>query len=140
MDPIASLAGGAVVALAPYLAEPGKGFAKEAGKSAAGKIDALHQALKTRFEDKPAAKEALADLEFNPENEDVQAALRRQLTKQMSSDPTLVDILKQLMAEIKEDKASISFLTQVYDGEVGEIINAGKLEGGIHIDKRIGKM
>src|SRR6266511_4759996 len=97
MDPITSLAATAVVALAPYLAETSKEFDKQTGKAATSKIGSLYQALKTRFKNKPAAKEALADLEANPGNEDAQAALRRQLTKQMNADPTLTDTLRKLL-------------------------------------------
>ena len=124
MDPITSLAASAVAALAPYLAEVGKEFAKETGKAAASKIGVLYQALKTRLKKKPTVKEALADLEANPSNEDAKAALRLQLTKQMNADPTFRDTLRKLLDEIKQDKDSISFLTQVYGGEVGQIINA----------------
>jgi hypothetical protein len=121
MDPIASLAATAVAVLAPYLAEAGKEFAKEAGKKAASKIGALHQTLKTRFKNKPAAKEALADLKANPDNPDAQAALRRQLTKQLNSDPTLKDTLRKLLDDIDQDEKSMSFLVQVYGGTVKAI-------------------
>src|SRR5687768_9415265 len=107
MDPIASLSASAVAVLAPYLAKAGEEFAKVTGKAAAGKIDELYQALKARFNNKPIAKEALADFEAKPEDEDVQAALRLQLKKQMSSDSALVDLLKQLMGEIEQDKGSV---------------------------------
>jgi hypothetical protein len=128
MDPISTLATSAVAVLAPYLAEAGKEFAKEAGKTAAGKIEALYTALKNRFKKKSSGKEALSDLEANPDNEDAKAALRLQLTKQMSGDPTFADSLRQILAEINQDKASQSFLVQVYGGEVGQIINAGHID------------
>jgi hypothetical protein len=128
MDPIASLAASAVAVLSPYLAKAGEEFAKEAGKAAANKFGALYQFLKTRFKKKPAAKEALADLEANPENEDAKAALRRQLTKQMNADKAFIDALRKMLDEIDQDDESHTFLTQVYGGEVGQIINAHHIE------------
>jgi hypothetical protein len=125
MDPNTSLAASAVAALAPYLAEAGTEFSKETGKAPANKIGALYQVLKTRFGNKPAAKEALADLEGNPSDQDAQAGLRRQLTKQMNADPTFRDTLQKLLDEIMQDKGSYSFLTQVYGGKVGNILNFG---------------
>ena len=124
MDPITSLAASAVAILAPYLVEAGHEFAKETGKAAGGKIGALYTALKNRFKRKSSGKEALSELEAHPDNEDARAALRLQLTKQLMADKTFADSLRKILAEIDQDKASQSFLTQVYGGEVGQIINA----------------
>lgn len=128
MDPSGSLAASVVAVLSPYLAKAGEEFAKVAGAAAANKFGALYQFLKTRFKKKPAAKEALVDLEANPENEDAKAALRRQLTKQMDADNTFIETLQKLLDEIDQDKESHTFLTQVYGGEVDQIINAHHIE------------
>jgi len=125
MDPITSLAQAAVAALAPYLAKTGEETANETGKATAGKIAVLHQALRSRFENNPSAQEVLADLEDNPDDVDVQSALRLQLKKQMNADPTLIDALRQLLDEIKQDEGSIYFLTQFYGGSLGNIVNFG---------------
>jgi hypothetical protein len=127
MDPIATLAASAVAALTPYLAKAGEEFAKEAGKAAVAKFSALYQVLKDRFKNKPTAKEALVDLETNPNDEDAQAALRLQLKKQLTADPSFVEALQKLVNDIKEDKETFSFLTQVYGGKVGDIFNIGKV-------------
>lgn len=128
MDPIALLATSVVGALAPYMAKVGKEIAKDVGKAAGTKIEVLYQTLKTRFQDKPAAQEALADLENKPADEDAQASLRLQLKKQMNADPILVDVLKKQVDEIKQDKETFSFLTQVYGGKVKDIFNIGKVD------------
>jgi hypothetical protein len=118
-----------VAALAPFLEKAGAKFAEETGKAAADKIGALYQALKTRFEGKPAAQEALTDLEANPTNEDAKATLRRQLTKQMDADPSLRDILQKLLNDIDQDEKAMSFLVQVYGGKVKNITQiAGKVD------------
>jgi len=128
MDPISTLAASAVAILAPYLAEAGKELSKEIGKAALGKIGVLYETLKARFKKQPVAKEALSDLEAEPSNEDVQASLRRQLTKEMNVDQALVDTLQKLVDEINQDEPSRTFLTQVYGGEVGQIINAQRVD------------
>lgn len=127
MDPITSLAASAVAIIAPYLAAAGQEFAKEAGKVAAGKIDALYNSLKNRFKKKSSGKEALSDLEANPDNEDAKAALRLQLVKQLTADKEFESSLRKLVEEIGQDQASQSFLTNVYGGEVGQIINASHI-------------
>src|SRR5260221_7720041 len=93
MDPvtIGALASSIVGVLAPYLAKAGEEFAKEAGKTTAGKISGLYQAIKTRFEGRPAAIEALADIEAAPNDQDARAALRQQLKKQLADDPAFAD-------------------------------------------------
>lgn len=130
MDPttIGVLASSVVTVLAPYLAKAGEEFAKEAGKTAGAKIGALYQAIKARFQDRPAAAEALADVEAMPDDGDAQAALRLQLKKQMGSEPAFADTLRQLLEEIGQDEQTATFLTQVYGGEVGKIINIGRAD------------
>ena len=135
MDPvtIGALAASIVGVLAPYLAKAGEEFAKEAGKTTAGKISGLYQAIKTRFQGRPAAAEALSDIEAAPNDQDVQAALRQQLKKQMVGDPAFADTLRQLLNQISQDAPAVSFLTQVYGGEVGKIFNIGHA-GDLHIE------
>jgi hypothetical protein len=128
MADITSLAAIAVAALAPYLAKAGEKFAEEAGKSALDKIGALYHFLKTRFEHHPAAKDALMDLEANPQDEDVKGALRRQLAKQISADPSFQQALGELLDAIDQDEASTSFYVQVYGGKVKNIIQAGHVD------------
>jgi len=128
MDPIASLAATAVAALAPYLAKAGEKLAEKTGEAVADKIGALYQVLKTRFEDKPAPKEALTDLEAHPKDPDSKAALRRQLTKQMDADPSLKDTLEKLLDDIDKDEKSMSFLIQVYGGNVRNINQIGSVD------------
>jgi len=123
---IGTLAPSVVAVLAPYLAKAGEEFAKEIGKAAGSKIGALYQALKARFQDQSAAAEALADVEAAPDDEDAQSALRHQLKKQMAADSSFADTLRQLLDEIGRDEQATTFLTKVYGGEVGKIINIGQ--------------
>jgi len=123
MDPISSLASVVVAALAPYLAKAGEEFSKEAGKAASRKIGDLYAALARHFQKKPTAAGALADLKATPNDEDAQAALRLQLKKQMKADPAFADELRQILDQVGQDGQGASFLTQVYGGKVGKIIN-----------------
>ncbi len=135
MDPTAlgTLAASIVAVLSPYLTKAGEEFAKEAGKAAGSKIGALYQAIKARLQHHPTANEALAELEKAPDDEDTRAALRVQLKKVMAADPAFADGLQKLVDDIGHDQPSATFLTQVYGGEVGKIINIGQA-GEVLID------
>ena len=136
MESISSLAAGIVAVLAPYLAKGAEEIAKGAGKAAAGKLGELHRVLKARLQKEPVANKALADLEAQPKKKSARAALERELTAQLSSDPAFEETLRGLFSEIRQDAGLRSFLTQIYGGSVGEIINVHTLEGGITINKR----
>jgi hypothetical protein len=91
MDP--ATIGTAVVAfLSPYLAEGGKAAAKKAG-------EALVAAIERRFKDQPAAQEALEDMKYDPQDDDIQAALRVQLKKAMQADEAFAAELAGLVEE-----------------------------------------
>jgi len=137
MEPVTTLATSVVAALAPYLMKAGEEFAKEAGKAAVNKIGTLYQFLNKRFKNHPSAKEALDDLKAKPDDEDAQAALRVQIKKQLKADPGLAKTIKKLLGEIKQDKASISFVTNV-NGNVDQIISGNEINN-ITYNKGIGK-
>ena len=94
MDP-AAIAAAVVAFLSPYFLEGGKAAAKKAG-------EALIGAIQRRFQDKPAAREALDDMRNDPQDEDVQAALRVQLKKAMKADEAFAADLAGLLEEAKE--------------------------------------
>jgi hypothetical protein len=125
MDALATIVLGALV---PYLVKVGQSVAKDAGEVVGTKIEELYNVLKARFQGKPAAEEALADLEAKPTDEDAQTALRLQLKKQMNADESLAEELRKLVNDIKQDKETYSFLTQVYGGKVDDIFNIGKVD------------
>lgn len=80
------LAAWAVAALAPYLATAAGKAAESLGESAAG---ALFAKLREKFATRPAAAEALEDLQRAPDDADAQAALRVALKKALAADPEL---------------------------------------------------
>jgi hypothetical protein len=130
MDPvlIGSLASGVVSVLVPYLAKAGEEFSKEMGKTLGHKIGDIYTAVVKRFQSKPAAAEALADLKATPDDKDAQAAVRLQLKKQMQADLAFADELRQLLGQVEQDEQGASFLTQVYGGQVGKVINIGQAD------------
>jgi hypothetical protein len=88
-------ASAAVGFLAPYLVEAGKGAAKKMGENSvtgAGKLLGwMRDKLTAR------GKEALDDLENNPESDDNRADLRKQLVKLLETEPGLRDELRSLL-------------------------------------------
>lgn len=93
---VATIAATVVAFLSPYFVESGKAAAKKAGEALVG-------AIERRFKKKPAAQEALDDLKSEPEDEDVQAALRVQLKKAMKDDDTFASELAELLKEAREE-------------------------------------
>ncbi len=133
---IPGLAGAVVSALVPYFAMAGGELAKGAGKAAASQLGALYALLRKRFKKGSPAAEALKDMAANPKNQDMQTVMKVQLEKQMASSPDLEKAIRQIMKEIEQDPQGASFLTQIYGGEVGKIINIDNRNqhGDIRID------
>lgn len=108
MDPqtISVIATTAVGFLSPYLAKAGEVAAKKVGED-------IYQALKARFGKKPAAQEALADLEKAPSDTDLQAALRVQLKKLLVEDEAFAAQLQQLLQKAGGTEAGATIIKQV---------------------------
>ncbi len=88
-------------------------------------MKALNQAIRTKFSaDKDEyAKETLKRLEEKPREESRQIALANILTEKIEADPKFKEELKQLVQDTIQGKDVAEFLTQVYGGEVGQIVN-----------------
>lgn len=98
--------------LAPFLPYLLKGGA-EAAKAAAGELGKrlsadgweglkkLAEKLQKKAEDKPALKEALADAQAAPQDEDALAALRLQLRKLLQDDPALLAEAAQALTSLQ---------------------------------------
>ena len=86
-----------LVPLLPYLLKAGEKAAEETGKQVAGQswewAKSLWNKLKPKVEAKEAALEAAQDVAESPEDEDAQAALRRQLKKLLTDDQALAEEL-----------------------------------------------
>jgi hypothetical protein len=134
---INAIAAAVITLLSPYLAKAGEEAAKQIGNAAWKKMAEIHQIIKTRFkkekDDFPA--KTLEQFEKDPKKR--KGAMQEVLVKILEKDPELATSLLNLLKET--EKADPEFITQVLGGEVGEIFNINKLEGGIKIDKRPGK-
>lgn len=85
----------ALVPLLPYLLKAGDKAAEETGKEIAAQSlewgKSLWSKLKPKVEVKPEALEAAHDIAQDPDDQDAQAALRRQFRKLLTEDQSLVE-------------------------------------------------
>jgi hypothetical protein len=102
MDPAAipGLANAIFEVLRPYLATMGTGAAAEAGKQLPGAARKLWRALHRRAAKKPAAAEAIEDVQADPDDADLQAALRAQIKKLLQNDPGFADQAAALVGSL----------------------------------------
>lgn len=96
---IGLLAANAVSVITPFLANAAESIVPQAAED-------IYQAIKNRFAGKPAAAEALQDLEKDPADEDFQASVRAQLKKIMAEDQRFADQLAQLYQLLEEQSGS----------------------------------
>jgi len=71
------------------------------------------QALKTRFAKRPAAHEALSDLEKSPDDADLQATLRVQLKKALEEDKAFAMELQELLRVAGATEAGATIIRQI---------------------------
>ena len=95
----------ALVPLLPYLLKAGEKAAEETGKTVASQTlewaKSLWSKLKPRVEAKPAALEAAQDAAQSPDDQDAQAALRRQFKKLLEEDQSLAEEVSRWMDQGK---------------------------------------
>lgn len=100
----------------PYLLKVGEKAAEEAGKKLGGdaweRAKGLWGKFRPKVEARPAAREAMADVAAEPQNEDAQAALRLQLRKLLAED-------EELAAEIGQQwaAAQVAGVTIIASGD-----------------------
>jgi hypothetical protein len=97
MDPttLNLITANAVALLSEYLSKAAETVLPKAA-------DHLYNAIKTRLEKKPAAKEAVEDLEKSPKDPDAQAVVRVQLKKTLTEDDDFAQEIKKLVEQVKE--------------------------------------
>lgn len=124
MDPV-TLASSAVALLSPYLGKVAEKFADAAGQAAWKKSGELYEALKKRLADQPAASEALADLEAQPQSTSRKGALELALEKLATKDAAFAGELARLIEEATP-AAGVSVQSTIH-GNVGQFIQAGNV-------------
>lgn len=141
MEPVSVLAATIITFLVPYFQEAGKAFAEKVGEAAWEKCDSIYKSIKTYFQDKNSALEALEELKSNPSDEDNQAALRKQLKKYFESDKQFFENIQKITEDMKQLGINVSGSGAVATtggtaaGEHGIAI-AGNVEGGVHFNDK----
>jgi hypothetical protein len=123
------IAAAVVAVLSPYLAQAGGILATKAGEGVAALIGDLYGLVRDKFDDDPdpAARGALRNLEKQPADGANQRALEAALADKATADPVFAEELAGTLRQITQGKpVSQQFLTQVYGGEVGKIINVAQ--------------
>ena len=100
----------------PYLVKSGEALAEEAGKklgeqAGAGawdKAKSLFGKLLPKIDSKPAAKEALADVAANPNDEDLRGALRSQLKKIFAEDESFAQEVFKFQNDVKQSGVNVA--------------------------------
>jgi hypothetical protein len=119
--------------LLPYLLRAGQQAAEEAGRRIGGDAwehaKALWGRLRLSVEARPAAREAVADVEAAPDDVDAQAALRHQLKKLLGEDEALAQDVARLWKEA--EAAGVTAVTVSASGE--RSIAVGRDASGIFI-------
>jgi len=136
---VETLASTAITVLSPYLTKIGKGIASKASSAAWEKATELYDLIKDRF-DKETDEYPSQTLErFEKEPEKRTAAMTEVLTEIIEKDSEFAGKLESLLLEAEKAGVGSVFNVSIFGGEVGEIINIDKLEGGLRISKREGK-
>ena len=131
MDP-ATLATTVLAILSPYLVKAGGKLAEEVGGSLPEHAGKLWAALLKKFKGKPAAEEAMTDLTKKPDDEDNQAAVRKQIKKAVEEEPDLLPVLAELLENARKEAIVIQGSAIV--GEGGIALNVGgNMQGNIVI-------
>lgn len=135
MEP-AMIATAVVAILSSYLAKAGEDTAEKAGEAAWRKAAEIYQTIKTRFakEENDYPTRTLKQFEERPAS--CKGALKEILEGLLSQDAEFARLLAQLLKEVDEAGGKTVFNVSVFGGQVGEIINIDKLEGGLTISKK----
>ncbi len=111
--------------LAPYLASLADGYVTKAGEAAFDGTKSLMKAIRDKFahDGDQYAEQSLQRLQDRPDDEGRQSALRSILQDKADADSAFAEDLKRLVTAVTGRQRVGSFLTQVYGGEVGKIVN-----------------
>lgn len=115
---LASLAATVVSLLVSFLTKAGEAASQKAGED-------IYRRLRARFQQRPAAQEALVELERQPNDADVQAAVRLQLRKLLEEDQGFATELYQLVQtsiNINAEKITIDQKSGNASTQFGQVI------------------
>jgi hypothetical protein len=142
MEPatIIATATAAIKLLGPYFKEAASGAFKKAGEetgksaisSAFAKAHNVYELVKSNFQHKPEASQALAKLEVAPEDKAAQNVIETQLKQVIEEDHGFGDQLAQLLKEVAATKADVSFVNNI-QGEVQKLVQIGTVIGDVNL-------
>jgi hypothetical protein len=98
------------------------------GEAAFAKAQAVWGKLEPKIETKESTKEAAIDVANNPDDQDLQAALRVQLKKLLEQDEDLFKAIEQILKEDAPDGTSGTQIVQNVTGNQNQVI--GQMTGG----------
>ena len=134
--------------LTPILQQYGPLFATKTvealGEKVPDAVGKLWQSLKTKFDTKAAAKEALTDLLKTPDDADLQAAFRVQLKKLVEEDAAFGEQLQALLKDAQTTTTNQAYATggsAVAQGYQAKAVakDGILIEGGVKGDFTIGE-
>ncbi len=126
----------ALVPAMPYLVKGGEKLAEMAAEQLGGaafdQARALWERLRGPMEASPAANEAARDLAEEPDDDDTQAALRRQIKKMLGAD---AELMQQIAVLLEAGGQKVEYHAELHgDGAIAQgegAVAAGK--GGIAV-------
>ncbi len=98
------------------------------GEAAFAKAQAVWGKLEPKVEAKEAAKEAAIDVANNPDDQDLQVALRMQLKKLLEQDEALMKAIEQILESHAPDGTPGTQIVQNVTGNQNQVI--GQMTGG----------
>ena len=114
----------AVALLSPWLGKVGEGAAKKIGEQGVEKLERLFGVIRDKFTADGDAL-TLLNLQQTPVDETAKSELTQSLKKKMDADSKFAEDVRTLVNQARSDPSVSQFLTQVYGGEVGKIVNIG---------------
>jgi hypothetical protein len=131
MDP-AMMAATATTLLLPYIKKGGEKLAETLGEKLPDGIAKVWKAVTSRFKGKPAAEETVKDLVARADDQDCQAAFRKELRKLLEADPQFVSEFEPLLAA-----ASADTIHNVGSGAVATHGGVAAGEGGVAVGRDV---
>lgn len=102
---IGAIAATAISILTPYLTNAADAAARQLG-------DEVYKKLKARLSKKPAAQEALTDVEKSPQDADLQTALRAQIKKLLEEDHAFATELQEMFKKSGKAETGATIIKQ----------------------------
>jgi hypothetical protein len=135
MTDAAAIAARAIALLSPYLAQIG-GAAAPGTEAAWEKARQIHETISSRLQEEQDGYPAETLRRFEEQPEARRGAMRSVLQEFLDADPAFGRVLDTLLEEADRAGTGAVFAVNVFGGQVGEIINIERLDGGLTIHKR----